>query len=79
MKTVVKLAAKYRTGRKETYQVGSGWAKNAMERADHTLKNANDDWRRAEFARSNAIEASLVGPTSGHGASLKARGRAATA
>ena len=33
MKTVVKLAAKYRTGRKETYQVGSGWAKNAMERA----------------------------------------------
>jgi hypothetical protein len=61
IKTVVKLAAKYRTGRKETYQVGHGWAKSAIEDADHTVKDAKDDWRRDEMARSNAIEASLVG------------------
>jgi hypothetical protein len=61
IKTVVKLAAKYRTGRKETYKVGHGWAKSAIEDADHTVKDAKDDWRRDEMARSNAIEASLVG------------------
>jgi len=77
MKTVVKLAARYRTGRGEKGHAEGGWAKAAMNDADHTLgKGGKDEFRRTEFARADAIEASLVGPSSGASASLKGRGRA---
>jgi len=75
MKTVVKLAAKYRTGRSEERQ-GGGWAQTAMTAAADKLgKGGKDEFRRTEFARADAIEASLVGPSSHVGSSLKSRGR----
>lgn len=46
MKTVVKLAAKYRTGRSEERQ-GGGWAQTAMTAAAHKLgKGGKDEFRR---------------------------------
>ena len=77
MRTVVKLAARYRTGRGEkSDEEHGGWAKAAINTADHTLgKGGKDEFRRTEFARADAIEASLVGPSSGASASLKGRGR----
>ena len=78
MKTVVKLAARYRTGRGEKQVEHGGWAKAAMHSAAQALgKGGKDEFRRTEFARADAIEASLIGPASSQasGASLKARGR----
>ena len=78
MRTVVKLAARYRTGRGEKQVEHGGWAKAAMHSAAQALgKGGKDEFRRTEFARADAIEASLIGPASSQssGASLKARGR----
>jgi hypothetical protein len=63
MKTVVKMAAKYRTGRSELKTVGGvDDVRAAMTGADHKLgKGGQFDFRKTEFARANAIEASLIG------------------
>ena len=64
MHTVVKLAAKYRTGHKgggKQRQHAGGWAKTAVEDADHSLGHGGkDEFRRTEFARADSIEASLA-------------------